>query len=95
MTSLITRNCRDEGQVAKFECLVTECTGPSWPPMLNIKVAKLLFGFRPSLDLKWDPKKNTKKKTRIETEKRRETRNENIVKGIIIKIVTETQIKKG
>ena len=31
----------------------------------------------------------------IETEKRRETRNENIVKGIIIKIVTETQIKKG
>ena len=62
---------------------------------LNIKVAKLLFGFRPSLDLKWDPKKNTKKKTRIETEKRQETRNENIVKGIIIKIVTETQIKKG
>ena len=49
-----------------------------------------MFGFRPSLDLNWEPQKNTKKKTRIETEKRRETRNENIVKGIIIKIVTET-----
>ena len=59
------------------------------------KEANLLFGFRPSLDLEWDPQRNTKKKTRIETEKRGETGNENTVKETVIKIVTKTRIKKG
>ena len=89
------RRGRGEGQVAKFECLVTQCNGHHGRQCLNVKEANLLFGFRPSLDLKWGPQRNTKKKTRTETEKRGETGNENTVKERVIKIVTKTRIKKG
>ena len=86
---------RGEGQVAKFECLVTKFNGHHGRQRLNVKEANLLFGFRPSLDLKWGPQRNTKKKTRIETEKRGETGNENTVNETVIKIMTKTRIKKG